>query len=240
MIKNYLTVLIRNIKRNRAFTLINVGGLTLGITCSLIMFLIVKEELSFNKFHSNAESIYRIGHIDVIDGREYTQGGVPLPMDKAIEEEVVGVKRSTLVMHTSNGLVSVTQPSGEVKHYQENPELVIVEPSFFEVFDWNILEGSIGEDFDQPNVAVLNQTLAEKYFPEESAIGKVIKVSKSREYKIIAVVEDAPNNSDFPFGLFMSMKTFRTGDDNFGSWGSISSSNVVFVQLGKQCLSGSH
>ena len=231
MLKNYLLILFRNIKRNKAFTLINVGGLTLGITCSLIMFLIVKEELSFNRFHSNVDSIYRLGHIDIVDGNEYPGGGAPLPMDVAIEEEIVGVKQSTLISHTRYGLVSVTQSDGEIKYYEEEPELVTVEPNFFEVFDWELLEGSIDGNFDEPNVAVLNRTLAEKYFPGESAIGQVVKVDKKKGYKIIAVVEDAPDNSDFPFGLFMSMESLRSEEGDFGSWGSISSDNVIFLQL---------
>ncbi len=231
MLRNYLVILLRNIRRNRAFTFINIGGLTLGITCSLIMFLIVKEEMSFNRYHSNLESIYRIGHIDIVDGNEYPQGGAPLPMDEAIENEIVGIAQSTLVRHQGYGLVAVGQPSGETKYYEENPEIVWVEPNFFEVFDWELLEGSIGDDFDQPNVAVLNRTLAEKYFPGESAIGRVVKVDKSRDFKIIAVVEDAPDNSDFPFGLFMSMATRRADPSGFGSWGSISSGDVIFIQL---------
>lgn len=231
MLKNYFLILFRNIKRNKAFTLINVGGLTLGITCSLIMFLIVKEELSFNKFHSNVDSIYRLGHIDIVDGHDYPSGGAPLPMDAAIEEQIVGVKQSTLISHTRYGLVSISQSDGEVKYYEESPELVTVEANFFEVFDWELLEGSIDGNFDEPNVAVLNRTLAEKYFPNESAIGKVVKVDKRQDFKIVAVVEDAPDNSDFPFGLFMSMETLRSEEGNFGSWGSISSDNVIFIQL---------
>jgi putative ABC transport system permease protein len=231
MLKNYFLILFRNIRRNKAFTLINVGGLTLGITCSLIMFLIVKEELSFNRFHKNVDSIYRLGHIDIVDGNEYPSGGAPLPMDVAIEEEIVGVKQSTLISHTGYGLVSVTQPDGAIKYYEETPELVTVEPNFFAVFDWELLEGSIDSNFDEPNVAVLNRSLAEKYFPGESAIGQVVKIDKRKDFKIVAVVEDAPDNSDFPFGLFMSMATLRAEEGDFGSWGSISSDNVIFLQL---------
>ena len=151
--------------------------------------------------------------------------------DVAIEEEIVGVKQSTLVSHQRYGLVSITQSDGEIKYYEENPELVTVEPNFFEVFDWKLLEGSIDGNFDEPNVAVLNRTLAEKYFPGESAIGQVVKIDKRKDFKIVAVVDDAPDNSDFPFGLFISMATLRAEEGDFGSWGSISSDNVIFLQL---------
>ncbi len=232
MLKNYLIVLFRNFKRNKAFTLINISGLTLGITCSLIMFLIVKEELSFNKYHSNLDSIYRIGHIDIVDGQEYTQGGVPMVMDAAVEEEIVGVKESTLVSHEMYGLVSIEKPSGEIKYYEENPELVYVEQNFFDVFDWEVIEGSLKDNFSEPNIGALNQTLAAKYFPGESAIGKVVRLNKKLDFKVVAVVEDAPDNSDFPFGFFMTMAT-KLANEDVGRWGSISSNNVLFVQLEK-------
>ena len=130
MLKNYLKILFRNFARNKAFTLINISGLTLGITCSLIMFLIVKQDLSFNRYHSKLEQIHRIGHIDVVEGREYPQGGVPLVMAPAVKEEIVGLKDVTLVSHERYGLISVGQPSGDMKHYEENPELVFIEPNF--------------------------------------------------------------------------------------------------------------
>lgn len=232
MLKSYLKVLLRNFARNKSFTLINISGLTLGITCSLVMFLIVKQELSFNTYHSNVDSIYRIGHIDVVDGREYSQGGVPLVMAPAVKEDIVGVKDVTLVSHEGYGLISVRDVNGQVKYYEENPELVYIEPNFFKVFDWKLLEGSIAEGLDQPNMVALNETLAEKYFPNESAIGKTIRLNKQTDLQVIAVLEDAPKNSDFPFGLFISMETKKSlNQRDFNNWGSISSSNVAFIHV---------
>lgn len=231
MLKNYLKILLRNFARNKAFTLINISGLTLGITCSLVMFLMVKQNLSFNRYHSNIDQIHRIGHIDVVEGREYSQGGVPLVMPPAVKEEIVGLKDITLVSHAAYGLISVGQPSGEMKHYEEAPELVYIESNFFEIFDWALLEGAL-DDLGQPNMVALNKTLADKYFPNESAVGRTIRLNKRIDLKVIAVMEDAPINSDFPFGLFVSMETLKNQDpDEFNRWGSISSDNVAFVLL---------
>lgn len=238
MLKNYLKILFRNFSRNKAFTLINISGLTLGITCSLIMFLIAKHTLSYNRYHSNLDLIYRIGHIDIVEGREYPQGGVPLVMPPAVKEEIVGLQDVTLVSHDRYGLISIGQSSGEMKHYEEDPELVYIEPNFFDIFDWALLEGTL-DDLDQPNMVALNQTLAEKYFPNESAIGRTIRLNKKTDLKVIAVLEDAPINSDFPFGLFISMETKRSQQpDEFNRWGSISSDNVAFVLLEKNVNPG--
>ncbi len=230
MLKNYIKILLRNFAKNKVFTLINVSGLTLGITCSLIMFLIVKEELSFNQYHEKKDDIYRIGHLDIVDGTEYTQGGVPLPMIDAVRQDVVGLANATLVSHFRYGLISIGKADGTIDYYEENPDLVYLEPQFFEMFTWPILEGSL-DNFDQPNMVVLSKELATKYFPNESAVGRTVRFNKTTDFQVIAVAEDAPDNSDFPFGFMMSMETKRNGRETMGSWNSISSDNVLFVEL---------
>ncbi|WP_305982516.1 ABC transporter permease [Roseivirga thermotolerans] len=233
MLKNYLKTLFRNFVRNKVFTLINIFGLTLGITCSLIMFLIVKQEVSFNRYHANLDHIYRIGHIDIENGREYTGGGIPLVMPASVKEEIVGIKEVTLISHERYGLISINRANGDVSHYEEDPELVYVEPNFFDVFTWPTLEGTVGGNtLEQPNVVALTKKLADKYFPGQSAVGQTIRLDKSTDLKVVAVLEDAPANSDFPFGIFISMETKKRRNPNeFNRWGSISSDNVAFVLL---------
>lgn len=230
MLQNYFKILWRNFIRNRAFTIINISGLTLGITCSLIMFMIVKEELSFNQYHSKLNNLYRVGHIDYVDGNEYPGGGVPLPMRAAVSEDIVGLVNSTLISHERYGLISVTENDGEIKYYEESPELVYVQPSFFEMFDWKVLEGAVEKSFKEPNMAAISQSLAEKYFPDQSAVGKTIKLNKDKDLLITAIVEDQRKDSDFPFGIFISMET-KGAESSFTQWGSISSNNVLFVEL---------
>lgn len=214
MLKNYFKILWRNIVRNKLFTVINVSGLTLGITCSLIMFLIVKEELSFNLYHEKAESIYRIGHRDLVDGREYTQGGVPLPIRDAMEQDIVGLANIAHVYHHRYGLVSIGTPDESIDYYEENPDLVYTEPSFFEMFTWPVKAGSL-DNFDEPNMLVLTEELAEKYFPGESAVGRTVRLNKKTDFQVIAVLEDAPDNSDYPFGFFMSLETQKSNGTDF-------------------------
>ncbi|MFY0593009.1 ABC transporter permease [Roseivirga sp.] len=230
MFKNYFKILWRNFIRNRAFTIINISGLTLGITCSLIMFLIVKEELSFNRYHKNLDTLYRLGHIDYVDGNDYPSGGAPLPLVEEVRDQIVGLANATLISHEGYGLISITEKNGEIKYYEEAPDVVYVEPNFFEMFDWEILEGAVEEAFKNPNNVALSKELAEKYFPNESAIGKTIRINKDKDLLVTAVLENAPKNSDFPFGLFMSMET-KKADREFTQWGSISSNDVVFLQL---------
>jgi len=197
------------------------------------MFLVVKQEFSFNKYHANLDSIYRIGHSDIEDGREYTGGSLPHVMPASVKEEIVGLKDITLVSHERYGLISATDNTGKISYYEENPELVYVEPSFFRMFDWVVLEGVVDDEaLAQPNVVALSKTLAEKYFPNESAVGKTIRLNKQLDLKVIAILEDARKDSDFPFGIFISMETKRAqSPDDFNQWGSISSDNVAFVQL---------
>lgn len=230
MLKNYFKILLRNFAKNKVFTLINVSGLTLGITCSLIMFLIVKEELSFNQYHESKEDIYRIGHIDMVDGREYKQGGGPLPMIDAIRQDVVGLSNATLISHEWYGLIAIGQPDGTINYFEESVSVVHLEPDFFQMFTWPIIEGSL-DNFVEPNMLVLSQELATKYFPEGSAVGRIVRYNETTDLQVIAVAEDAPDNSDLPFGFMMSMETKRDGRETMGSWTSINSSDVVFIEL---------
>jgi ABC-type antimicrobial peptide transport system permease subunit len=144
---------------------------------------------------------------------------------------MVGVKEVTLVSHERYGLIAVNN-GDEIKYYEEEPELTYIEPSFFNIFDWPVLEGSVATAFSEPNMVALNKTLAEKYFPNQSALGQTIRLDKTLDLKVVAVLEDAPKNSDFPFGIFISMETKRTQKPKeFNQWGSISSDNVAFVLL---------
>ena len=152
-------------------------------------------------------------------------------MAPAVKEEIVGLRDVTLISHERYGLISVGQATGEMAHYEENPELVYIEPNFFEIFDWAMLEGSL-ESLDQPNVVALSKTLADKYFPNGGGIGRTIRLNKKTDLKVIAILEDAPINSDFPFGIFISMETKKSLEPReFNRWGSISSDNVAFVLL---------
>jgi putative ABC transport system permease protein len=230
MIKNFFKSLFRSFKQKKVFTLINIGGLTLGITCSLIMFLIVKHEIGYDNYHENKDRIYRIVTTGTNFGNVYNRVGAPRPMAKAIPEEIVGLDAATYFNHRRFGQFTVTNEAGEEQEFTENRGVVYVQPSFFEMFTWEWIEGDPRTALDQPNTVVIDTENAEKMFPGESPIGKTLRFGNTSDLVVTGLVEKRPEQSDFPFEIFISMATFELEND-MTRWGNTSSNERSYVML---------
>ncbi len=230
MVKNYFKPLLRSFKRKKAFTLINVGGLTLGITCSLIMFLIVKHELSYDNYHENGDRLYRITTTSTFDGNTSYRIGVPWPLPKAVKEDIVGLDDITFFKHSRFGRFTIINSSGDERFFDENPGVVHAQPSFFQMFDWEWLEGDMASALAEPNTVVLDTENAEKFFPGESPLGKVIKFNNQVDLKVTGLVKQRPKTTDFPFEIFISMATIENNQDRT-QWGSTASDDRCYVML---------
>src|SRR5690606_31722218 len=113
----------------------------------------------------------------------------------------------------------IPQHNGEVKKFLEEAGVVYTEPSFLKIFDWKILQGDGFKALDEPNEAIISKQWAIKYFGNEDVIGKIIKVAQ-QEYRIAALMESPPHNTDFPFQLMLSYITIKNEREAKG-WGSI-------------------
>src|SRR5690606_7053870 len=161
-------------------------GLTLGITCSLVLFLLVKHLASFDNFHQHRDRIYRV--VTEMDGnseRFYTSG-IPAPLPDAFREDFPEAEVVTFTSYRSGALIRIPQPTGELKKFQEEAGVVFAEPGFFEVFDRPILIGNAAKGLDEPNEAIISKSLAEKYFGKSDAVGEVITYD-TLDYRITAV-----------------------------------------------------
>jgi putative ABC transport system permease protein len=229
MFRNYFKTAIRNLLHEKSSTFINIAGLTLGITCSLVLFLLVKHLSTFDNFHSKRDRIYRVvTESDGNTGKFYTPG-VPVVLPDAFRNDFKEVDQVTFLSYRSNSLVSLPQRNGESKKYNEERGVVFAQPNFFKIFDRKILSGSAEKGMDEPNEAIISQSLAKKYFGSEDAIGEVVKFD-SMEYKITAVMEDYPPNTDFPFDLMLSYASIQKAREANG-WNSIWSDEQCYVTL---------
>jgi putative ABC transport system permease protein len=229
MFRNYFKTAIRNLLHEKSSTFINIAGLTLGITCSLVLFLLVKHLSTFDNFHSKRDRIYRVvTESDGNTGKFYTPG-VPVVLPDAFRNDFKEVEQITFLSYRSNSLVSLPQRNGESKKYNEERGVVFAQPNFFKIFDRKILSGSAEKGLDEPNEAIISQALANKYFGSEDAIGEVVKFD-SMEYKIAAVMEDYPPNTDFPFDLMLSYVSIQKAREANG-WNSIWSDEQCYVTL---------
>jgi putative ABC transport system permease protein len=229
MLRNYFKTAVRNLLREKSSTFINIAGLTLGITCSIILFLMVKHLASFDNYHTNKERIYRVvTESDGNNGRFYTSG-VPTVLPEAFKNDFHEAEEVTFLSYRSNSMVSIPKDGARALKFQEDQGVVFAQPNFFKIFDRKILTGSAEKGLDDPNEAIITESLAKKYFPNEEAIGKLVKFD-TIEYKITAVMEDHPENTDFPFTLMLSYATIKKARDENG-WNSIWSDEQCYVKL---------
>ena len=231
MLKNYLTTALRNLWRSKGTTFINVSGLTLGVTTSLILFLLVRHESSFDTFHTKRDRIYRVASSsNGNQGRNYS-AGIPAVLPEAFKLDFPEAEEVLVSSYRSGNLVSIPQAQGESKKYQEEKGVVYTQPSFFKIFDRKILAGDVEKGLDEPNEAVISEKLALKYFGKQDAIGEVLNVDNA-EYKITAIIEDSPINTDLPFDLLLSYITIKKQKDEQG-WNSTWSDDNCYFLLRK-------
>ena len=232
MLKNYITTSLRNLWRSKSSTLINLSGLTLGITTSLILFLLVRHQSSFDNFHSKINRIYRVvGQSDGNQGKNYN-AGVPPVLPEAFKMDFPEAEEVIFTSYRAGGLITIHQSQGEPKKYGEDRGIVFTQPNFFKIFDRKILVGDTEKGLDEPNEAVISKKSALKYFGKDDARGEVLSF-EGNDYKVTAVVEDYPDNTDFPFDVLLSYITIKKEKDETG-WNSIWSDEHCYFLLNQE------
>jgi putative ABC transport system permease protein len=202
MFKNYLKIALRNLKKQKNYSFINIAGLALGMSCSLLVLLFVFHEMSYDKFHENADRIFRI--IDV--HREST--GTPAILSKVLLEECPEVEKSALLVNFRNTLIKYGDKSFIEK------KVLGADASFFGVFSFPLLVGDSETLLSEPHRAVISESAAVKYFGNEGPVGKTITVG-DKNFIITGIAADTPENSHFKFDFLLAYQTFermnRTG-----------------------------
>jgi len=229
MLRNYLKTALRNLIREKTSTTINIAGLTLGITCSLVLFLLIRHMSSFDTYHTNRDRIFRVVHeSDGNQDRNYTPGA-PAVLPDAFRIDFPEAREVVFTSYRAGAMVTIPQPTGEPKKYAEESGVVFTQSNFFRVFDRPILMGDPTHGLDNPNEAIISKRCALKYFGKADALGELIQFDK-KEYKVTAVMDDYPNNTDFPFDLMLSYVTIKKESEENG-WHSIWSDEQCYFLL---------
>lgn len=239
MLKNYFTVALRNLMRNKIFSLINISGLAIGISAALVIYLIVQYEFSFDTFHKDGDRIYRV--VSKIEFPDLTinNSGVPVPTVEAARTEITGLET---VAHfiTSYG-IKVSVPLAGSKSpavFRNQPNIIYADDEYFKTFNYDWLAGSSQTALKDPFQVVLTESRAKSYFASASPseiIGREIIYNDSIKATVAGVVKDIDKTTDFTFKEFISRATIEnTGlkqQWNWEEWGSINSSSQMFVKL---------
>ncbi len=198
MIKNYLKIALRNIKRQKGYSFINVVGLALGMACCMFILFYVLYEFSYDTFHEDSDRIYRVAMEFRAKDQPVKYGAVtPPPVAPAILDNYAEVEDA----------VRITRASGIVKHGEKHffeDGILYADQSFFNIFTFPLIKGNLEAVLKEPYTAVLTESTAEKYFGSEDPVGKTISINYQRDYEITGVVEDVPPNSHFTFDLLFS------------------------------------
>lgn len=215
MLKNYLLITVRNLLRNKTFSLINILGLAFGISCSLTILLWVKDEMSMDDFHVNNDRLYR-----VMERQTYTNGSIfvfsstPGPMAPVIKEKFAEIELASRVTWPENRLFSKEDKS----FYQEGR---FVDPDFLKMFSFTLAKGDTSTALKDMYAVVISKAMAEKFFGEEDPIGKALLMDNQDSFTVSAVLDEIPSNSSVKFDFLISFAYYYKVNENWLSqWGN--------------------
>lgn len=233
MLYNYFTIALRNLLKNRVHTSINIFGLAFGIASVFLITLYIERELSYDKFHHQAEDLYRIVWVN-----ENPQTRTPHPMAQALVADFPEVESAvSLTPLWAAGLTrethSVRNPNKTERYDESN--LLAVDTTFFDVFDFPVIKGDAKKGLKQVNGVLLSESMARKYFGNEDPIGKNLAIdSTGYLVEVVAVFKDVPSNSHFHFdflGSYVREKSFNP-ENKFYSWSDFGHFNYIRLKHG--------
>ncbi|MCG8307546.1 MAG: ABC transporter permease [Cytophagales bacterium] len=217
----------RSLIRNRQFSIINILGLTLGLSCCILIYSFVKYHSSFDDFHADTDRIYRFVTEEHLQNISYTPA-VHNPFGKVFREEFTYAEKVARVCTEGRGLITV----GEQDKYRE--AIAFAETEYFGIMNFPLVRGTAEKALSQPNSVVLTESLAQKYFGAHDPVSRTLELDNKIPLTVTGVLKDIPKNSDFRTQLYISYSTLSQynpwyTDDN--SWGGISSNMKCFVRL---------
>jgi putative ABC transport system permease protein len=230
MLKNYIKIALRNLKKRKAFSIINILSLALGLVGGIFMLVYALDEFSYDNFHENGDRIYRVNtvFVDSKSGNESFNSSNGWPVGKILESDFPEVE---------NVIYTITWPKLDVKTEEEtlSPRMAYVSESFFDVFSFEQVKGSPSAALSQPYQAVITESMESRIFKGQDGLGKEFFLADSMAVKVGAVVRDTPDNSHIQFEVLLSQSTFERllgMEDYMTGWGNINMTNYLMLREG--------
>lgn len=213
MFKNYFTIAIRNLAHNKVYSFINIAGLTIGLTCAMLILLYVKDEVSFDRFHEKSPSIYRITLSSFNRGEARKFSSTGLLQGPRFSQQVAGIKSFVRIQ---DGRVDFKK-DGDI----ESRNVFFVDANFFSLFSFPLLYGDASTCLKQPHTVVLTRDEAEKQFGTADAVGKVLTLAEGKtfvSYEVTAVTENCPQNSSIQYKILLPIRQTDAEMKNNDNW----------------------
>ncbi len=219
MLTNYFKIAFRNILRNKSFSLINIGGLAIGLTTFLAISLYIVDEFLYDRFHEKKDRIYRAVISAEFDGQTNKWGGAPNSLATTTMKEIPEVEKATRVFHHNFGDVGFI--ATETEKFSEK-ELFFADPEVFDIFTIPFIKGNKASALSRPGTVVVSESAAQKYFNGIDPIGKVLTVDNETALEVTGVYKDFPSNSFLQCKLIASFSSNWFGLDKNQNWGNAS------------------
>lgn len=209
MFKNYFKIAYRNLWKNKVYSTINISGLTIGLAAFWLITLYVADELSFDRYHQNADRVYRVVQHAKWDGGKFDLTGTSAPFAPALKNDFPEIQTTVRFDIEGGGAINYNN-----KHLQVD-DIMFTDPSVFTVFTWHFLSGDAKTALVKPQSIVLTKTLATKLFGDTSlALNKTISFDNNYPNLVTGVIDDVPANSHFTFSALRSLPENYTEDWN--------------------------
>jgi putative ABC transport system permease protein len=227
MIRNYLKVALRNMKKHKGYTFINIAGLALGMACSLLILLHVQDELSYDRFHQKADRIYRVVAEENRSGSIVRLAAVaPIIAEKMAEDFPEILK----IVRLDKNFFPLLR-SGQSTYVE--PAIFYADAAFFEIFDFPLAKGDPKRALIEPYSLVITEAMAKKYFGDRDPLGEIVTLDNIRDYKVTGVLKAIPRNSHLRLEFLASLITLKTEDKNYGKIWSAPRSAYTYILLPK-------
>ncbi len=238
MFRNYFRISFRNLKSHKGYALINILGLSIGIAVSLLIFLVIGFETSFDNFHKKQDRIFRVlTEYHHADSKNIFYGhGVPYALPEGLKSSFRQIEEIAPVFAEYNDQFLINDnENSSPKKFKEERGVFFTGPSFFRIFDFPLLAGTY-ESLNDPNNVLLSRQTADKYYGDwKNAVGKTLKLNNTHTLKVSGILADAPANTDFQLKVVIAYGTAYTADFiHSTSWDGTNSSFGCFILLPRQ------
>ena len=222
MITNYFKVALRNIRKQKGYSFINILGLSMGMACCILIYLWVDYERSFDKFNENINELYHVPILHKYGDDRMMSPGAPPALGPALKNEYPEIINSVRTLELHEQLIRYGD-----KSYKE--KIRMADPSIMEMFTFPFLEGNVKTAFSIPEAIIISEKMAEKFFGSEDPIGKILNINKQYDFQVTGIFKNIPDNSYMQFEFLINIEFARTlwGKDHLNKWSNCSFNTIV-------------
>ena len=209
MFKNYFKVTYRNFIKQKVYSALNISGLAIGLACSILIFIYISDELSYDKFHTKSDRIYRVLEKFESEGVGEHSASLPFPTGPALKNDFGRqVEHAVRFFNFQSPSLALANKAADKGFNESN--IFFADSTFFDVFDFELIAGDKSTALDDPNAILITRSMAKKYFVDEDPMGKTLEFQGNQNLMVTGVLEDAPKNAHFTFDFIVSFSSLKT------------------------------